>query len=224
MPLVDLVSPSALRLEVGQILSPSLDGPQRQTDYSSVGEIRHTVVGNGDTESCLNLTWRVFSAAEQLCLRNAYRGVMHVEASTTPTSKSTTPDVEHKVQEATLPLFEFITCGKSLLLQLLSSFLEDLAMWSSAMPPPRLLLAAACMLGNSLPAFAQTTDVDSNVIEPADFNLSNALLEHGVAVSDIPSLSTLGKPLQPECSVAVSCSFRSTSSHKLTLYKFSATC
>ncbi|CAI0649187.1 unnamed protein product [Colletotrichum noveboracense] len=75
-------------------------------------------------------------------------------------------------------------------------------MWSSAMPPLRLLLAAACMLGNSLPAFAQTTDVDSNVIEPADFNLSNALLEHGVAVSDIPSLSTLGKPSQPECSVA----------------------
>ncbi|KAJ0334945.1 hypothetical protein COL922a_010027 [Colletotrichum nupharicola] len=70
------------------------------------------------------------------------------------------------------------------------------------MPPLRLLLAAACMLGNSLPAFAQTTDVDSNVIEPADFNLSNALLEHGVAVSDIPSLSTLGKPSQPECSVA----------------------
>ncbi|KAJ0348023.1 hypothetical protein COL26b_007258 [Colletotrichum chrysophilum] len=70
------------------------------------------------------------------------------------------------------------------------------------MPPLRLLLAAACMLGNSLPAFAQTTDVDSDVIEPADFNLSNALLEHGVAVSDIPSLSTLGKPSQPECSVA----------------------
>ncbi|KAJ0358286.1 hypothetical protein COL154_009286 [Colletotrichum chrysophilum] len=71
------------------------------------------------------------------------------------------------------------------------------------MPPLRLLLAAACMLGNSLPAFAQTTDVDSDVIEPADFNLSNALLEHGVAVSDIPSLSTLGKPSQPECSVAL---------------------
>ncbi|KAI8226798.1 FAD-dependent monooxygenase yanF [Colletotrichum sp. SAR 10_96] len=70
------------------------------------------------------------------------------------------------------------------------------------MPFLRLLLAAACTLGNSLPAFAEVTDIDRDVIEPADFNLSNALLEHGVAVSNIPSLSNLGKPSQPECSVA----------------------
>lgn len=87
MPLVDLVSPSALRLKVRHILSPSLDGLQRQTNCSRVGEIRHPVVGNGEMESCLNSMWRVCSAAEQLYLRNACRGVMHVEASTTPTSK-----------------------------------------------------------------------------------------------------------------------------------------
>lgn len=75
------------------------------------------------------------------------------------------------------------------------------------MPAPRSLLAAALAFGKALAASSQgaadTADTAS-VIEPADFNVTEALLEQGVDVSQLPGLSDLTKRSELGCSIAVS--------------------
>jgi len=52
--------------------------------------------------------------------------------------------------------------------------------------------------------------IAQDVIEPADFNVTQALLENGVDPSDLPDVTALTKrSLFSGCSLAVSCAFSS---------------
>ncbi|WYZ41154.1 hypothetical protein EsH8_V_000049 [Colletotrichum jinshuiense] len=70
------------------------------------------------------------------------------------------------------------------------------------MPAPRSLLAAAFAFGTALAASSQGAADTASVIEPADFNVTEALLEQGVDVSQLPGLSDLTTRSDLVCSIA----------------------
>ncbi|KZL73739.1 FAD binding domain-containing protein [Colletotrichum tofieldiae] len=68
----------------------------------------------------------------------------------------------------------------------------------------RLMLAAAMAASHILSVVAQDPGDADSVVEPADFNVAEALLEHGIDVSEIPQLNDIGKRSKVGCSAAVS--------------------
>ncbi|KAJ0162362.1 Bifunctional solanapyrone synthase [Colletotrichum tanaceti] len=68
----------------------------------------------------------------------------------------------------------------------------------------RLLRAAALAASRVLLAGAQLSGDADSIVEPADFNVDEALLQHGINVSGIPDLADLGRRSERGCSVACS--------------------
>ena len=71
-----------------------------------------------------------------------------------------------------------------------------------------MLLRSGCLLAAlALAVNAQSSDTDSQVvggIEPTDFNVTSALLDLGVDVSELPAAALVERSSDSACSIAVS--------------------